>query len=126
RHKAERPRHWQTIEEGRDLSGAIKMAISSSPQAIIVDCLTLWVSNLLLSQTAEEGILDVAKGVASLAAGIKPQIVFVTNEVGAGIVPENGLARRFRDLAGMVNRIFAAQSQSVYMLVCGAPLKLSL
>ena len=87
---------------------------------MLVDCLTLWLSNLMLAGG------DWQQASQSLAAAIPSQsapVVFVTNEVGAGIVPENALARAYRDAAGLLNQSVAAVSQEVYLAVAGIPVK---
>ena len=116
RHRDERASEFVTIEEPRDIAQAI--ANRHDLDAIVVDCLTLWVSNLMLA--------DLAIGVDPLieAARRNPAtVIFVTNEVGCGIVPENALSRRFRDLAGTVNQRIAAAADEVYYMAFGIPMK---
>ena len=116
RHRDERASEFVTIEEPRDIAQAI--ANRHDLDAIVVDCLTLWVSNLMLA--------DLAIGVDPLieAARRNPAtVIFVTNEVGCGIVPENALSRRFRDLAGTVNQRIAAAADEVYYMAFGIPIK---
>jgi adenosylcobinamide kinase/adenosylcobinamide-phosphate guanylyltransferase len=115
-HRARRGAEWHTIEAPRDLAGAVAAA---SAGAVLVDCLTLWLSNLMLAEAdiaAETARLD-----AVLAQAATP-IVLVTNEVGAGIVPDNALARRFRDAQGRLNQQVAARADHVVLMVAGLPL----
>ena len=116
RHREERASEFATIEEPRDIARAI--ASHTGFDAIVVDCLTLWVSNLMLAEIEVE-----VEPVIEAARANPTTIVFVTNEVGCGIVPENALARRFRDLAGRVNQQIAAAADEVYYMAFGIPLK---
>jgi adenosylcobinamide kinase/adenosylcobinamide-phosphate guanylyltransferase len=115
-HKARREAGWQTIEAPHDLADALKAAPPDA--AVLVDCLTLWLSNLLhgaFDIEAQTGRLQEA-----LAARAGPTVL-VSNEVGLGIVPDNALARRFRDAQGILNQRLAAQAARVVMMVAGIP-----
>lgn len=117
-HRARRGASWHTIEAPRDLAGSLQAA-KAAP--ILVDCLTLWLSNLMLANAdidAEMARLDDA-----LAAAAAP-IVMVANEVGYGIVPDHPLGRRFRDLQGVLNQRIAARADRVVLMVAGLPLAL--
>lgn len=126
RHREERPRHWNTIEEPYQLDEAFHQA--GAANIIIIDCLTLFVSNWLLrSENESQCEADLRKVVESLLAQIKSQpktVICVSNEVGLGIVPDNQLSRTFRDLLGRVNQQFAAAADEVLLLVAGLPLRL--
>jgi adenosyl cobinamide kinase/adenosyl cobinamide phosphate guanylyltransferase len=114
-HRARRGSDWQTIEAPRDLYAALK----SAKAPVLVDCLTLWLSNLMLAEAdidAETAHLEQA-----LAAATTP-VVLVANEVGSGIVPEYPLGRRFRDLQGILNQRIAAPADRVVLVVAGIPL----
>lgn len=116
-HRRQRGEGWLTVEAPLDLAGAIA---SAEARPTLVDCLTLWLSNHLLAGSdldAESGRLADA-----LAAAGGP-VVLVANEVGLGIVPDNALARRFRDAAGRLNQRIAAIADSVVLMVAGLPLK---
>jgi adenosylcobinamide kinase / adenosylcobinamide-phosphate guanylyltransferase len=116
-HKARRDGRWQTVEVPRDLPGALGGAPSGA--SMLVDCVTLWLSNLLLAQAdieAEMGRLDNA------LPRRQGTTVLVGNEVGFGIVPDNALARRFRDLQGALNQRLAARADRVVLMVAGLPL----
>ncbi len=120
RHRADRGPRWSTIEAPIALGAAIR-AHSRPGRALLVDCLTLWTSNLLL------GGQDIAAATADLLAAIAAApgaLILVTNEVGLGIVPDNPLARRFRDEAGRINRRVAASASEVVFIAAGLPLKL--
>lgn len=120
RHRDERDARWRTLEAPLELADAIREA-EREADAIMVDCLTLWLSNLLL---AEE---DLAERRAALARAIHEcdaPMVFVSNEVGLSIVPDNALARRFRDEAGWLNQQVAAICDSVILVTAGLPLSL--
>ena len=120
RHQAERSDAWQTREIPVDLAGAIA---THSPQAdvLLIDCLTLWLNNLLMET---EDVDRIRRHIDSLADAIKKaprSIVLVSNEVGAGIVPENRLARLYRDLAGWTNQAMAGVCDRVIWTVAGIP-----
>jgi adenosylcobinamide kinase / adenosylcobinamide-phosphate guanylyltransferase len=117
-HQGRRGPNWTTVETSRDIAGAL--AANANIPAL-VDCLTLWLSNVLLADAdvdAEIEHLDEA-----LARAAAP-IVLVANEVGSGIVPDNALGRRFRDLQGLLNQRIAARADRVFLVVAGLPLTL--
>ena len=120
RHQERRGDIWQTVEEPLDLVSALKEA-SSAESAVLVDCLTLWLSNLMTLSR------DIEHETASLTAAfpyLTGPIIFVTNEVGLGIVPANDLARAFRDHAGRLNQAVAAKADRVTMMISGLPMTL--
>ncbi len=116
RHRAERP-DWPTIEEPVDLAGALRAAPAEA--LVIVDCLTLWVANLMASEVPDDAIAERASAAAAVAAGRAEPTVVVTNEVGSGIHPETALGRRYRDVLGAVNQRFAAASRRTLLVVAG-------
>jgi adenosylcobinamide kinase/adenosylcobinamide-phosphate guanylyltransferase len=120
RHRADRDARWTTVDAPYDLPAAI--AGHSAPDAVLlVDCLTLWVSNLLLAGH------DIETATADLGAAIarfEGHILLVANEVGLGIVPDNALARTFRDAAGRLNQAVAATATEVVLIAAGLPLTL--
>ena len=91
---------------------------------MLVDCVTIWLSNLMLDGAADDALLAAADEAAAAARAAAVPVVFVTNEVGAGIVPENALARRFRDVAGWVNQRLASACDEVFLVAAGLPLRL--
>ena len=117
RHQADRDARWDTVDAPLDLGGAI--AAADLPGGVVlVDCLTLWTSNLLL------GDHDADRAIVALLASIEAArgtIIIVANETGLGIVPDNALARSFRDLAGTINRQVAAAVDAVDFVVAGMP-----
>lgn len=117
-HRVQRGEGWQTIDAPFDLAGALDRVPEGRP--VLVDCLTLWLTNHMLAEH------DLAAECAQLAQCLSrprgPWFV-VSNEVGQGIVPENALARRFRDDAGRLNQQIAAAADSVILMVAGLPLK---
>jgi len=122
RHRAARPAHWLTVEEPLEISSAVEHHAAVSDY-ILVDCLTLWLSNLCWQQrdAAPEAVenyafREIARFIASSAAG---HVVAVTNEVGSGIVPETPLGRFFRDLHGLINQEAARSADWVYHMVAG-------
>ena len=120
RHQKERSQNWITIEAPLDLPEAI-LQNSRRGNVILVDCLTLWVSNLLMETGNKNNIEDRTSqliGALEKAAG---PIVLVSNEVGTGIVPENQLARQFRDITGWVNQAVAKCANKVVWMVAGIP-----
>jgi adenosylcobinamide kinase/adenosylcobinamide-phosphate guanylyltransferase len=119
-HKTRRGNAWQTVEEPLELTEAL-LSQNDQVDCAVVDCLTLWFSNLLLAGAA----IDVEKKVGELAQTLPRlnfHLVLVTNEVGSAIVPDNPLAREFRDLAGWANQQFAAAAHEVVLTVAGVPL----
>ena len=118
RHQARRGPEWRTIGAPLDLAGALRDSDGEAPR--LVDCLTLWLTNLMLSGRDWEAE---TRTLAALLPGLRAPVVFVTNEVGAGIVPENKLARDFRDAAGLVNQQIAAACDELWFCVAGHPMK---
>jgi adenosylcobinamide kinase/adenosylcobinamide-phosphate guanylyltransferase len=115
-HRARRDVRWRTVEAPRDLAGAIVAASG----AVLVDCLTLWLSNLMLAGADLEAEF---LRLEQVLGRVTNTIVLVSNEVGLGIVPDNALARAFRDAAGRLNQRIAAHADRVVLLVAGIPLQ---
>jgi adenosylcobinamide kinase/adenosylcobinamide-phosphate guanylyltransferase len=116
-HKSRRGHDWQTIDAPLDLAGALAALPRSA--TILVDCLTLWLSNLMLAGR------DIEAEIAHLEAAMlahEAALVLVSNEVGSGIVPDNALARRFRDFQGQLNQRVAARADRVVLVVAGLPM----
>lgn len=118
RHQQERGSKWTTVEAPLALPGVIRDH-SADADVILVDCLTLWISNLMGRHEHDEAVMDRVKNMAKVLEGAKCPVFLVSNEVGAGIVPENAMARRFRDLAGFVNQHIAACADYVTFMVAG-------
>lgn len=119
RHRAQRGPEWITIEEPLEVAASISREQNRS-DGFLVDCLTLWLSNLLESGSAAPE-RAIARLIEDLSAG--PPVILVTNEVGCGLVPDNALARRFRDLAGLLNQQAAAAAGEVYWVAFGVPVQ---
>jgi adenosylcobinamide kinase / adenosylcobinamide-phosphate guanylyltransferase len=122
RHRADRPAHWATVEEPLELEAALVGVPAGG--FVVLDCLTLWVANLL-----EQGLADVqverrARAAAAAAVAREGPTVAVSNEVGSGIVPADPLSRRYRDLLGQVNAVWAAAADQTLLLVAGRALPL--
>lgn len=158
KHRQSRPTEWNLIEEPYHINKTL-LSIKENSGLILLDCVTIWLSNLLLASSnpeesltntsspsnnysstsdstekkpiyfspsiiAETAILSEVQKVAQTAAQISPKVIFVTNEVGQGIVPDNPLARAYRDLAGRANQILAEAATKVYFVVAGYPLEI--
>ncbi|ABS14591.1 MULTISPECIES: bifunctional adenosylcobinamide kinase/adenosylcobinamide-phosphate guanylyltransferase [Brucella/Ochrobactrum group] len=119
-HRDRRGSEWQTVEEPLDLVGALTLN-AAADRFVLVDCLTLWLTNLMMAER------DIATETASLVAmlpDLAGPVVFVSNEVGLGIVPENRMAREFRDHAGFLHQAVAAIADEVYFMAAGLPLRM--
>jgi Adenosyl cobinamide kinase/adenosyl cobinamide phosphate guanylyltransferase len=153
KHQEQRPSTWRLIEEPQNIRETL-LELKDEDGVILLDCVTLWLSNLLLQghtkpdsptnptnpgnedipaapqndpgqlASLEQIITANVKEVALLAHEIKPQIIFVTNEIGQGIVPEYPLARAYRDIVGRCNRILAQSADDVYFVVAGYPMEI--
>jgi len=119
-HRSQRSDAWETHEEPLDLVAKLS-AIDAADRAILVDCLTLWVTNLMLEGRDVEAE---SLRLAQYLPRAKARLVLVSNEVGLGIVPENRMARDFRDHAGRLHQNIAAVSAEVYFIAAGLPLKM--
>ena len=120
KHQQERGEEWETHEEPMALSQVFKQ-LENRSGVLVLDCLTLWISNMLIKDHAQESILKAVVSLMDQSKRMQCQLVFVTNEVGAGIVPENKLARDFRDIVGAANQIIAQQCDDVVHMVSGIP-----
>lgn len=119
RHRAERGRGWNTLEAPRRLAEAVRNL--GDGDVAVIDCLTLWLSNLMLDD------VDLGSAVAELVSALaasRADLIVIANEVGQGIVPDNALARRFRDEAGWANQALAAAADKVVLVTAGLPLLL--
>lgn len=122
RHRAERGDQLRTVEEPLALTEAL--AGVGPDEVVLIDCLTLWLSNLLLSDLAPPDILARVEALAQAAVARRGPTLLVTNEVGMGIVPETPLGRAFRDLAGTTHQRLARTADEIYMAMLGTVLRL--
>ena len=116
-HRARRDAGWRTIEAAHDLAAALGRVPPGVP--VLIDCLTLWLSNRMLAEADMDHEIDKLESVLANHDGV---VVLVSNEVGSGIVPDNALARRFQDLQGTLNQKVAAKASRVVFMVAGLPL----
>ena len=120
RHRAERSPHWTTVEAPYDLVAQLTGALATA-DAVVVDCLTVWVANLMLRGEADEAILKEADALAELVAAPRVELRLVSNEAGLGVHPPTADGLRFRDLLGLVNQRVAAAAARVVLMVAGLP-----
>lgn len=121
RHRAERPAQWVTLEEPLDVAAACRRA-ARSHDLVIVDCVTVWVSNLMERGDDDTLVLAAVDDLAKLLRERLVSIILVSNEVGQGVHPPTELGRRFRDLLGVVNQRLAAAADRVTLMVAALPL----
>jgi len=121
RHRAERDPSWTTIEEPLDPAAVIQEH-QATYDVILLDCITLWLTNLLGQDMSDANILERVDELCTVLQQTPIHIIMVTNETGWSIVPENPLARRFRDLAGFANQRLARAAEAVILTVAGLPL----
>ena len=125
-HQARRPDLWQTVEEALDPARVIR-ELDEPGHIFLLDCLTLLVSNLMLQtegETSEEHVLENIAELAKVAYAAAAQVIIVSNEVGAGIVPGDPLSRTYRDIIGRANQTLAACADEAYITIAGIPLEL--
>ncbi len=126
-HRRYRPRHWHVLEEPIHLSKAL-IPVVDEYDTFILDCVTLWVSNLLLMERpeadAEPGVMRAVDRLLDLIVRAGGRWILVSNEVGQGIVPASELGRTYRDLLGRVNQRVASRADQAYLMVAGLPLEL--
>ena len=122
RHQAERGAEWQTLES--PLTPDQTLAALTGGRVVLLDCLTLWLNNLMSAGSEDDRIRGRVKDLLRAVDAYAGPVIAVSNEVGGGIVPLNALARRFRDMAGEVNQRFAGQADLVFLAVAGLELAL--
>jgi len=129
-HQNRRPACWKTYEAPHQAEKAIEAAADHA-DLILFDCLTVYSSNCLLAlpetdvpRQRKDSVLEAADRLILAAREFPGTVIFVTNEVGDGIVPDNALAREFRDIAGLVNQKVAQAAEEVYWVVCGLPVEI--
>ena len=126
-HRSQRPAEWDTLEEPLHLASVLPAALDGYDTCLL-DCVTLWVSNLLLSKegnpAAELRILEAARALVEVYERSHATWIVVSNEVGLGVVPPSALGARYRDALGRVNQLLAARADRVYLMVAGLSLEL--
>ncbi len=120
-HRSERSDRYRTVEAPHEVAAAVT---SVAADAIVIDCVTLWLSNLLLRGDSDAAIESAILELAAVAVEATATVIVVSNEVGLGIVPETALGRRFRDLAGRAHQALAARSEELYFAAMGVILRL--
>lgn len=123
RHQRQRPKSWTTIEHPADPAQAIAR-LDGKVEGVILDCLTLYVSELLLRGHSDAAIQRQVRRLCQAARRVSCPVLMVTNEVGSSVVPDHELGRRFRDLAGLANQIAADCADQVFLLVAGIPVQI--
>ena len=122
RHRAERPSHWTTVEESLDVPARVAAAHRRGP--IVVDCVTVWIANLMERGDTDQAVLGAVDELTGLLPRSLSDVTLVTNEVGEGVHPPTEAGLRFRDLLGIVNQRLAAACDHVVLMVAGLPLTL--
>jgi adenosylcobinamide kinase/adenosylcobinamide-phosphate guanylyltransferase len=120
-HKKRRGLDWQTVEEPIKITEAIRRH-ENDMEVILLDCITLWLSNLLMRQESDHEIMNEVSRLMDTIKQGQTSFIFVSNEVGMGIVPVEPLGRRFRDVSGMANQKIAEVAQTVIFMVSGIPI----
>ncbi|MGA1870671.1 MAG: bifunctional adenosylcobinamide kinase/adenosylcobinamide-phosphate guanylyltransferase [bacterium] len=127
KHQEDRPSHWTTVEEPIKIDNRL-LELDKSTQIVIIDCLTLYLSNLILmheaSEKPEEKIMHTIQELLRTIKQIDPIVAIISNDTGSGIVPDNQLARQFRDISGFMNQLVAREADEVYKMEVGIPLRL--
>lgn len=121
RHKEERGSEYMTVEEPVDLAGALR-SLPPGADVAIIDCLTVWIGNLMYRYGNECECFQQVEDFLALLKEPPCDLIIVTNELGMGIIPDNPLSRKFRDLAGNLNMKTAAAAGRVLFLICGIPI----
>lgn len=128
RHQKERPEDWLLIEEPIHIADRLREVDAQRCPVVIVDCLTLWVSNLMFLDASplsdEDAVTVLCNNLIDAARSYGGHVIFITNEVGLGVIPENDLARRFVDLAGRCNQTIAIAADEVVLFTCGLPMNI--
>jgi adenosylcobinamide kinase/adenosylcobinamide-phosphate guanylyltransferase len=119
-HREARDARWTTVEEPIDLAGALR-GLGQEAEVVLIDCLTLWINNLLMADETGGGVPARVAELNQTILEIPPSVIVVSNEVGTGIVPENRLARMYRDQVGGANQQMAARADIVVYTVAGLP-----
>ena len=132
KHRAVRPKHWRTVEETHEIAQVLRDS-ERAADVFLFDCLTLWISNLLLDESLMGGksddekeayVIDKVDELARVALSVPAHLLVVSSEVGQGIVPEYPISRLYRDIVGLANQTLAGYADEVYLTVAGIPVEL--
>ncbi len=123
RHQAERGENWRTVDAPLELPETIERQ-GRTADVMVVDCLTLWMNNLIMEDLSDEAVFEKVETLKRALDNVQCPVFVVSNEVGGGIVPENQLARRFRDLTGFANQRVAECANQVIWMVAGIPVRI--
>ena len=123
RHRTDRGTDWETHDCPLSLTEVLRERLGPD-RVVLVDCLTLWVTNLIMEEQGEQAMEAAFDDLVSLVASPPGRLILVSNEVGLGIVPENSMARAFRDHAGRLHQKIAAAAGEVYFVAAGLPMKM--
>ena len=126
KHRENRPADWETVEAPIELDKAVSN-LNGTFDVVLIDCITLYVTNMLLGGSEEAGdeyIVDAINKLCIVCKKIPSHVIIVSNEVGYGIVPDNVISRRFRDIAGYANQIVAREADNVYLVTAGIETKI--
>ena len=126
KHRKNRPADWKTVEAPLGLDKAVSN-FNGEMDVVLIDCITMYVTNMLLGGSKEAGdeyIIDAINKLCIVCKKISPRVIMVSNEVGYGVVPDNALSRRFRDIAGYINQIIAREADNVYLVTAGIETKI--
>lgn len=124
-HRAERPNHWRTTEAELELAAALDAPATADDAHVIIDCLTVWLGNLMHHGLDDPAIESASEAALSIVGERRGATTVVTNEVGLGIVPADALSRRYRDLLGRLNQRWVGASDHAFLMVAGRALRLS-
>ncbi len=126
-HQKNRPSNWETIEAPLDLDKTIS-TLDGKLDVVLIDCITIYITNMLLKNSEmveeEKHIIDTINRLCIACKKIPPYVIIISNEVGYGIVPDNPLSRRFRDIAGCANQLIAREADSVFLVTAGIETKI--
>jgi len=122
-HRKTRPHYWKVVEEPKNIKSAL-LELRNNFDVMIIDCLGLLISNFLSAGLTEQAIKKEITSIANFLSKAKFTSIVVSNEVGSGIVPENALARKFRDLTGLANQIMAKRADSVFFMQSGIAMRI--
>lgn len=123
KHKESRPQDWDLFEEPLDIA-EVTEKITGRYDTVIIDCIGLWITNMMLSELSDEDIVKKADNLTKTFAKIDYHLIIVSNESGLGLVPTNKMGRKFCDLLGITNQIIAKAATESYFMASGIPLKL--